>query len=231
MPLLLAGLVVLGLARALGWAWRRAWVLPALVVVATLTATVLRHGWRPVVTVVALVVAVLALAAAAWSWLEPGSFDRHAAGPVRSWHRRRYYAARWDAAMDGAGLVRAETVPLLMSVRGNATVDELLVHIAPGSLVTEWRDAAPRLASALEVRSVRVRRAGPRDVRLLVRHAAVSWRESQDAIDAELAEVVQQPATETNDQLAERLVAEAPAPTELPRPEHMPGGAFPRRPR
>jgi hypothetical protein len=129
--------------------------------------------------------------------------------------------------MDGAGLVRAGVDPVLMACHGGETVDELLVHMAPGSLATEWRDAARRLTSALEVRSVRVRAEGPRDVRLLVRHRAVSRHEWPADVESEVAEVAAQPELEreTVDQLAGRIVAELPEPTELPR------ATFPRRPR
>lgn len=171
-PLLLPVLVAVGIGR-LGWAIAcRWWLAYPLAAVAGYWWAVHRWGALPVAVGIVAAVLLLTLAGAGWSWLAPDSFGRAVATPWRSWRRGRHYRARWDDAMEGAGLVRADVVPTLMSCRGGGTVDELLVHMAPGSLLTEWRDAAPRLASAFEVRSVRVRRDGPRDVRLLVRR----WR-------------------------------------------------------
>jgi hypothetical protein len=227
-PLLLVAVVVHAAAWLAVAAWRRPWLLLALSSTLLLASAIMRDGWLPVVALLGVIAAAAVVGLAGWSWLAPGAFERAVAGPVRSWRRRRHYAARWDAAMDGCGLVRAGEAPTLMAVRSADGVDRLSVHMAPGQLVTDWRDAAPRLASALEVRSVRARRDGPRDVLLLVR-----WREirlhdpevgDDAAVAAELAETVGG-GWETNEQLAARLAADLPEPTELPRP------AFPRRPR
>lgn len=182
-----------------------------------------RYGPATVAAVALFGVLLVALALAYWHWLGPDSFERRLASPVRSMRRRRYYRRRWLEAMDGCKLVRAGVDPRLMSVRGGRTVDELLVHLAPGSVLDDWREAAPRLASALEVRSVRVRKDGPRDVLLLVRHSAVGWHESEAAVESEVAETTEQLVAER-----EARAVESGLPPEVealrPRP------AFPRRP-
>ena len=231
--LLVLVLVLEGSVRLVLFVFARWWLSWPLVFGLGGWALVHRYGAAIVVALLVALLGLLGVALGGWQWLAPTSFDERVLGPWRSWRRRRAYNARWEDAMHGAGLVRAERVPTLVSVRGGPTVDEVLVHMAPGQLATEWRDAAQRLVSALEVRSVRVRKDGPRDVLLLVRHSAVSWRESREEVDAEIAEVTQQPVESLEDRLtahAERIVAALTAPTEVhdvPRP----GAAFPRRPR
>jgi hypothetical protein len=224
--LLLLVLAVVGAVRLTVFVFARWWLSWPLMLLGLGWWSVHRYGAGTVVGWLVVAVLLLVAAVAVWSWLGPDSFGRVVVLPWRSWRRRRHYERRWDEAMLGTKLERAGVVPMLMSCHGGETVDELLVHMAPGSLVTDWRDAAQRLASAFEVRSVRVRSAGPRDVRLLVRHSAVSRHEWPADVDTEVAEVAAQPAEhESNEQLAERIAAELPEPTELPRP------AFPRRPR
>lgn len=225
-PLLLLGLAVVGLVRLVAFVFARWWLSWPLMLAGLGWWLVGRYGGAVVGAWLVAAALVAVLAVSAWSWLGPDSFGRVVVLPWRSWRRGRYYRARWDDAMLGAGLERAGVVPVLMSCHGGETVDELLVHMAPGSLLTEWRDAARRLTSALEVRSVRVRGEGPRDVRLLVRHSAVSRHEWPTDVDAEVAEVAAQPDLEREARIAEvqQLVDDAPEPTELPRP------AFPRRP-
>lgn len=173
---------------------------------------VARYGAVGVGTVALVVVSVLGIALGAGAWLAPSTFERVLGGPARSWRRRRYYAARWADAMDGAGLVRAETEPVLMSCRSSGGIDRLTVHMAPGQLVTEWRDAAPRLVTGLEVRSVRVRRDGPRDVVLLVRRWLPAVDPGGDPVRVAGPEIP-----------AEELVDAEPEQPATP-------GAFPRRP-
>jgi DNA segregation ATPase FtsK/SpoIIIE, S-DNA-T family len=212
--LLLVALLLAGLARLLVFVFARWWLSWPLMLALGYWWAVGRYGAGTVAVWAVVAALVLVAALAGWSWLGPDSFGRVVVLPWRSWRRGRHYRARWEDAMDGAGLVRADVLPTLMSCHGGETVDELLVHMAPGSLVTEWRDAAHRLASAFEVRSVRVRSAGPRDVRLLIRHRAVSRHEWPADVEAEAVEVAAQPA---------------PEPAEPIKPAT--GGAFPRRPR
>lgn len=212
--LLLLGLAVAGLAR-LGWAVARRWWLACpLAAVGCCWWLTARYGSGVLLVLAVLVVVVGVLPFAVACYVQPQTWAATVEA-VRSWRRGRHYRARWDDAMEGAGLVRAGVVPTLMSCRGGKAVDELLVHMAPGSLLTEWRDAAPRLASAFEVRSVRVRRDGPRDVRLLVRHSAVTRHEWSVDVDTEVDEVAAQ--------IAADIEAEPVKPAT--------GGAFPRRPR
>lgn len=84
---------------------------------------------------------------------------------VTSWRRVRY-ARRWDRAMRDAGLAQlnddgAAVHPRLLSVRlgggpGERDTDVVRVHGLPGQVLTDWRTAAPRIASALDVRRARV---------------------------------------------------------------------------
>jgi hypothetical protein len=225
-PTLLAGLVLAGLATGFAAVARR-WpaVAAAITVGVVLGLFVAWLGPVPV-TLAGIGVAFVAIVVGGWlHWLAPETFDRRLAGPVRSWRRRRYYDPRWDAAMEGCELVRADYYPVLMSVRAGRAVDELLVHMAPGQVATDWRDRTPRLVSALEVRSVRVRRDGPRDVRLLVRHGVVDWRESPSAVDEEVREILDQ-----SPEVAELVgpALEPVEPVDVPAPGRA---AFPRRPR
>lgn len=204
---LLALLALEGFVRLLVFVVTRWWLAyPLLVALA-----VWHLGPATVGAVVGGLALLVVLGCAYWSTYAPESWQRRVGGPVRSWWRGRAYRRAWDDAMGGCKLVRGDIVPTLMSCRTHGGVDRLLVHMAPGQLPADWRDVAPRLASALGVRSVRVRSAGPRDVLLLVR-----WREirahdpevlDDAAVDAEVAETTEQ------------LVAEVPA------------RAFPRRPR
>jgi hypothetical protein len=214
---LLLALVAVGLVRLAVWLWRQPVALAGLAVAGVTV-------WRPatVAAVAAGLVLALVVGGSVWSWLWPDSWGLRVAGPVRSWRRRRFYEARWAEAVHGCGLVRGDVEPLLMSVRAGAGgVDRLHVHMAPGQIAADWRDAAPRVASALEVRSVRPRQAGPRDVLLLVRWREVRRRDPvwPDEIEAEIAEVVE----------LEQAAAE-PDGVLLP-PPVKPRGAFPRRPR
>jgi len=146
----LEGLVRLAIAVA-----RRPW---ALTVVSTAVVVVALHWW-----------ALVPLGVVSASLLGLG-LARPAV--LRSWWRGRHYRRRWAEAMLGCKLVHAGVEPTLMRVTSLGGLDRLEVHLAPGQLVDEWREAVPRLRSAFEVRSVRVRRDGPRDVVLLAR-----WRD------------------------------------------------------
>jgi hypothetical protein len=227
-----AWVAVAGVALVVAVARRPVLVYPA-TVLAALAAAALWWGWPAVAWTVAGGLLGAALAVASWTWLAPNAWAHHVVLPLRSWRRRRYYEARWEAAMDGCGLIRADELPTLMRVRGGEAVDELLVHMAAGSLVTEWRDAAPRLASALEVRSVRVRKDGPRDVRLLVRHAAVTPHEWPADVDAEADEIAEQLTAEPAEYPPDPFPStpREPATPPVPAEPAQPRPAFPRRPR
>lgn len=228
--LLLAGLGVVGLGR-LSLAVLRRPVLAGVLAVFVVLARAL-IAWGPALVGLGFAAAVLAgvLVAAAWSWLSPASLERRLVNPVRSARRVRHYRRAWLNAVEGCGLVRNGIEPVLMSVRASAGVDRLSVHLAPGQIVEDWRSVAPRLAAALEVRSVRVRRDGPRDVLLLVRWRKIRLRdpevEDAAALDTEVAEVAEQLEVKGSLEGYERA-AETTGP--LPTPEQMPGGAFPRR--
>lgn len=85
--------------------------------------------------------------------------------------RRRRYLQLWDDAMDGAGLVRAQMVPQLLSVHvtgasrnghgGPYDLDVLQVAMAAGQLVSDWRAVQPRLVSAFADLGVRRLRCHP----------------------------------------------------------------------
>jgi len=201
--LLLLGLAIGAGGRLVVEVWRRPWLSCPLATLAVVLVVVEPGSWQQAFAVLlgGILGAVTMLGLVVWAW--PGSVVGQA---WRSWRRRRYYLARWADAVHGVGLVRADVEPVLMSVRSRGGVDELLVHMAPGQLVTEWRDLAPRVAGALEVRSVRVRSAGPRDVVLLARPWVVAIDPGGDRVGVgiEPLEPDEQPAT---------------------------GGAFPRRPR
>lgn len=196
--LLLLMLLVTALVRLTMLVASRWWLSWPLMLTALGWWSVGRYGAGTVAGVLLAGVVVVAFGLAYWSTFAPESWQRRLGDPVRSWRRGRFYRARWDDAMGGCGLVRDGIVPTLMSCRTSGGVDRLSVHMAPGQLAADWREIAPRIASGLGVRSVRVRADGPRDVALLVR-----WREirlhdpevlDDAAVDAEVAEVAEQPA-------------------------------------
>lgn len=199
--LLLLGLVVVGLVRLVVAVWRIPWGPAAALVLGVVAYVWLDHGWLVAVVMVLGWLGGLALVFGLLLWRNPDA--------LRSWRRGRLYRRVWADAMGGCGLVRDGIEPTLMSCRTEGGVDRLHVHRAPGQLAADWREVAPRLASALGVRSVRVRESGPRDVTLLVRWREIRRRDPEvlddAAVEAEVTEVTEQ------------LVAER--------------GAFPRRPR
>lgn len=223
--LLLVGMALVGVGRALVALWQRPWLLWTLAGVGFMVSAILRDGWQAVVTVAVLAALAVVVALAAWSWLAPRSWRQRVTVPLLSARRARYYRGRWEEAVTGCGLVRADVVPTLMSVRSGNGVDRLLVHLAPGQLPADWRDVAPRLAAALEVRSVRVRREGPRDVLLLARYREVRARDDVTApeLEAEVEETVRQHDHPDRDS--------APVVWREERSQPATRGAFPRRPR
>lgn len=172
-------------------------------------------------TVLVLVAAGIS-SLAVGGWAEQHGTDSWAALMAAFTARRRlhWYRARWDAAMAGCKLVQAEMVPELLDVRlggqlGDRDLDVLTVAMAPGQLVSDWRQVAPRLASAWGRGRVRAHELPGRTdlVVLYVRHGRVR------SLPAPVV-----PDTDDGGEQLQSL-------HELPPVERTRPGAFPRTPR
>jgi hypothetical protein len=219
-------LVILGWAGRLLWTWTR-WlaVHRAVAGLLALAVVVVWAGWPWG----GLIVGGLLMAAGTWLEARPARFEE--------WRRGRWYRRTWEDAMDGCGLVRANVVPVLEDVRvsGNTrdgmgapwTLDMLTVRVAPGQLVSDWRAVQGRLASAWDLRRVRVHNyPGRTDA---VQLACSRHRQLTPTVDQ------RRPELHPDAQPAVRTVLELVEPddvsTPVEQPVDKPAGAFPRTPR
>jgi S-DNA-T family DNA segregation ATPase FtsK/SpoIIIE len=130
----------------------------AAVVLVVLWRLDLAHGPLPILTVAALAGA----AALVWFRRWPDSFRRQVVWRVRGvWRARRVYRYLWQPAMVTTGLAVTmgdqEYLPAIRSVRSSGTVDVVAVRMLPGQCLSDWAQAAPRLAQTFGVLDARVR--------------------------------------------------------------------------
>jgi hypothetical protein len=184
------------------------------------------RGWWPVPV---LAGGILVLTVGGAMELQP-AWWRRLVDSVNSWRRRRWYASQWDDAMDGAGLVRAGVTPELVAHRWGddaGNVDRLTVRMAPGQLVSDWRAAQHRLASAFGLSRVRCSpvRGVPGDVELTCRHVGLTavarrhWAEKTSQMDVRMMAGAE-PSTVVEEPVEDAGMESGPQ-----------SGAFPRRPR
>jgi hypothetical protein len=131
----------------------------------------------------ALPVGIILLALGGWAELHQVRSWRELRAAVTELRRLVWYRRRWERAVDGAGLVRGGELPVLVGVRlgGQRGVDPpyldvLLVQLATGQLLSDWREAGPRLAGSWNRRTVRAHPVSGRtdQVELYVRHHRVT---------------------------------------------------------
>lgn len=211
----------------LRWLWGQPAILGVLGVAGGLWWVIAAGGWLWLLMGVGAVCigmgAVMELRPAWW---------RRTTRELASWRRRRAYLALWDTAMDGSGLVRSGVVPELLSHRFAGTdqerdADVLTVHMAPGQLVSDWREQQQRLAATWGLQRLRAHPVpgSPHLVALYTRRyrptagGPTAARTVQPTVQpAEESTAVDPPGDEQPDDI----------PADMP---PQPRGAFPRTPR
>jgi len=171
----------------------------------------------------------------------------HVEETVASWRRRRWYEARWELALNGAGLVGVEEMPTLLSHRfggapGERDLDVLTVRMAAGQLVSDWRAKQVRLAGTWELQRLRAHAVPgqPRDVQLLGRRIGPSpevrqrWADRSGQLEARHLAGAEPSSPARGDDASQLGPDDASAPaasdTSPPAGTTRPG-AFPRAPR
>lgn len=146
--------------RLVGWLVRHPVV--AIVVAAFLVSVAaLGRGWTSVILV------GLVVAAGAWWWRFPVSFERCVRGPVLArWRLLSCYQRHWQPAMAMTKLAReygeVEYLPRIRKIRSNKYADRILVDLLAGQAPAEFEKQTDALAHTFGARrcAVRVDRPG-----------------------------------------------------------------------